>query len=241
MPRQPRQQQRRRLSPRRCRLRWRRRPMPIRAIIAALLRPSWTPRTAASKTLSQRPPTKRLNLRPESTRRTRTKVVISIYRSFSNERPVNSVGSGADSVNESEGEDAKSCSHECLVDEAPSKATAPSPPSLTPAPNLYSAQTRMMQHQHQISPPLSVHHNSSSSFHAAFSSHHFLPAESVYESAAKLLFMSIKWAKSVPSFLQLHDPDQTLLLEDSWAQLFVIGLAQWGIQFEDGNFFCKAS
>ena len=60
-----------------------------------------------------------------------------------------------------------------------------------------------------------------------------LPSENIYESAAKLLFMSIKWAKSVPSFLQLQDADQTLLLEDSWAQLFIIGLAQWGIQFDE--------
>ena len=71
----------------------------------------------------------------------------------------------------------------------------------------------------------------------SFGSGHFLPSESVYESAAKLLFMSIKWARSVPSFLQLNDSDQTLLLEDSWAQLFVIGLAQWSIQFDEGDFY----
>ena len=62
-----------------------------------------------------------------------------------------------------------------------------------------------------------------------------VPSESVYESAAKLLFMSIKWAKSVPSFLQLQESDQTLLLEESWAQLFIIGLAQWVIRFEENN------
>ena len=68
----------------------------------------------------------------------------------------------------------------------------------------------------------------------SFTAGHLLPSESIYESAAKLLFMSIKWARSVPSFLQLNEGDQTLLLEDSWAQLFVIGLAQWNIQFEEG-------
>lgn len=70
--------------------------------------------------------------------------------------------------------------------------------------------------------------------HASFASH-LSPNESIYESAAKLLFMSIKWARSVPSFLQLQDGDQTLLLEDSWAQLFIIGLAQWSIQLDDAN------
>ena len=64
----------------------------------------------------------------------------------------------------------------------------------------------------------------------------FLSSESVYESAAKLLFMSIKWARSVPSFLQLQEGDQTMLLEDSWAQLFIIGLAQWAIQFDEGMY-----
>ena len=67
-------------------------------------------------------------------------------------------------------------------------------------------------------------------------SSHLVPSESVYESAAKLLFMSIKWAKSVPSFLQLQESDQTLLLEESWAQLFIIGLAQWTIRFDEGNY-----
>ena len=66
-------------------------------------------------------------------------------------------------------------------------------------------------------------------------SSHLVPSESVYESAAKLLFMSIKWAKSVPSFLQLQESDQTLLLEESWAQLFIIGLAQWAIRFDENN------
>ena len=66
-------------------------------------------------------------------------------------------------------------------------------------------------------------------------SSHLVPSESVYESAAKLLFMSIKWAKSVPSFLQLQESDQTLLLEESWAQLFIIGLAQWVIRFEENS------
>ena len=65
-------------------------------------------------------------------------------------------------------------------------------------------------------------------------SSHLVPSESVYESAAKLLFMSIKWAKSVPSFLQLQESDQTQLLEESWAQLFIIGLAQWTIRFDEG-------
>eukprot|EP00094_Tigriopus_californicus_P013144 TCALIF_12711-PA protein Name:"Similar to nr2e1 Nuclear receptor subfamily 2 group E member 1 (Xenopus laevis)" AED:0.12 eAED:0.12 QI:0/0.57/0.37/0.87/0.85/0.87/8/59/587 len=59
--------------------------------------------------------------------------------------------------------------------------------------------------------------------------------ENVYESAAKLLFMSVKWARSIPSFIQLITKDQNLLLEEAWSQLFVIGLAQWSISFDEGG------
>uniref|UniRef100_A0A3P9HFW0 Nuclear receptor subfamily 2, group E, member 1 n=1 Tax=Oryzias latipes TaxID=8090 RepID=A0A3P9HFW0_ORYLA len=53
--------------------------------------------------------------------------------------------------------------------------------------------------------------------------------ESVCESAARLLFMSIKWAKSVPAFSTLPLSDQLILLEDAWRELFVLGIAQWAI------------
>ncbi|KAM6207431.1 nuclear receptor subfamily 2 group E member 1 [Sarcoramphus papa] len=53
--------------------------------------------------------------------------------------------------------------------------------------------------------------------------------ESVCESAARLLFMSIKWAKSVPAFSTLSLQDQLMLLEDAWRELFVLGIAQWAI------------
>jgi hypothetical protein len=34
------------------------------------------------------------------------------------------------------------------------------------------------------------------------------PSENIYETAAKILFMCVKWAKSVPSFVQLSVEDQ---------------------------------
>jgi nuclear receptor subfamily 2 group E member 3 len=61
-----------------------------------------------------------------------------------------------------------------------------------------------------------------------------LPRELLFESAAKLLFLAIKWAKSVPSFVQLPVLDQKLLLEESWAELFVITAAQWGLSIDAG-------
>lgn len=42
--------------------------------------------------------------------------------------------------------------------------------------------------------------------------------ESVCESAARLLFMSIKWAKSVPAFSTLSLQDQVRHLQMEWHQ-----------------------
>ena len=61
-------------------------------------------------------------------------------------------------------------------------------------------------------------------------------SSNVYEIAAKLLFMSVKWAKSVPSFMSLPLSDQTVLLEESWAQLFLLNISQWSIQIDEGKF-----
>ncbi|XP_026465052.1 photoreceptor-specific nuclear receptor-like [Ctenocephalides felis] len=60
--------------------------------------------------------------------------------------------------------------------------------------------------------------------------------ENVYESAAKLLFLAVKWARSIPSFAQLSLRDQSLLLEESWAELFVLTAAQWNLPIEEGKF-----
>ena len=57
----------------------------------------------------------------------------------------------------------------------------------------------------------------------------------IYEIAAKLLFMSVKWAKSVPSFLSLPLSDQTVLLEESWAQLFLLNISQWSVHIDEGK------
>lgn len=56
--------------------------------------------------------------------------------------------------------------------------------------------------------------------------------EIVFESAAKLLFLAVRWTKSIPSFNQLNNNDQNLLLEESWAELFIIMSAQYGLPIE---------
>lgn len=57
--------------------------------------------------------------------------------------------------------------------------------------------------------------------------------QSLYESATKLLFLSIRWAKSIPSFNQLPLIEQKKLLNDSWAELFIIAASQWGLSIDD--------
>lgn len=58
--------------------------------------------------------------------------------------------------------------------------------------------------------------------------------EAICEAAARLLFMSVKWTKTVPAFVALPFRDQVLLLEESWRELFVLGAAQFQIPLETG-------
>ncbi|XP_071096820.1 nuclear receptor subfamily 2 group E member 1-like [Haliotis cracherodii] len=57
-------------------------------------------------------------------------------------------------------------------------------------------------------------------------------AENTYETAARLLFMSVKWARNIPSFLHLPFRDQAILLEESWNELFVLSAAQWALPID---------
>ncbi|KAL4219654.1 hypothetical protein ACF0H5_022226 [Mactra antiquata] len=56
--------------------------------------------------------------------------------------------------------------------------------------------------------------------------------EATYETAAKILFMSIKWARNIPSFLALPFRDQAILLEESWSELFILSAAQWSLPLD---------
>jgi nuclear receptor subfamily 2 group E member 1 len=59
--------------------------------------------------------------------------------------------------------------------------------------------------------------------------------ETICESAARLLFMNVRWAKSVPAFTALPPRDQIILLEESWRELFVLGAAQFMLPIEAGT------
>ncbi|XP_042877613.1 photoreceptor-specific nuclear receptor-like [Penaeus japonicus] len=83
-----------------------------------------------------------------------------------------------------------------------------------------------------LPPPVSSCSSSSSSSGASYVE----PAplwdplqESVQETAARLLFMAVKWAKNLPSFSSLPFRDQVVLLEEVWSELFVLNAVQWSL------------
>ncbi|XP_076063383.1 nuclear receptor subfamily 2 group E member tailless [Oratosquilla oratoria] len=62
----------------------------------------------------------------------------------------------------------------------------------------------------------------------------FTSPETVCESAARLLFMNVRWAKHLPAFTALPFRDQLLLLEEGWRELFVLSAAQFLLPVEVG-------
>ncbi|KAJ6641738.1 Photoreceptor-specific nuclear receptor [Pseudolycoriella hygida] len=59
--------------------------------------------------------------------------------------------------------------------------------------------------------------------------------ETVYETSARLLFMAVKWAKNLPSFASLTFRDQVILLEECWADLFLLNAIQWCMPLDPTN------
>lgn len=84
---------------------------------------------------------------------------------------------------------------------------------------------------------LTVHTNLSTSSTANSAS----SQEIVFESAAKLLFLVVRWTKSIPSFNQLNANDQNLLLNECWAELFTVMSAQYGLPIESEILFYSSS
>lgn len=55
--------------------------------------------------------------------------------------------------------------------------------------------------------------------------------ETICETAAQLLFMNIRWIKAQCMVNPLHVRDQLILLEHTWTDLFILGAAQYLLQF----------
>ncbi|UYV80484.1 Hr51 [Cordylochernes scorpioides] len=63
--------------------------------------------------------------------------------------------------------------------------------------------------------------------------------ETLYETAARLLFMAVKWAKNLPSFTNLPFRDQVILLEEAWSELFLLCAIQWCQPLEASPLFSE--
>ncbi|XP_038216718.1 protein tailless [Zerene cesonia] len=50
--------------------------------------------------------------------------------------------------------------------------------------------------------------------------------EALREAGAKIVFLNVNWARYVPGFESLSISDRTILLEESWKDLFILGLTQ---------------
>ncbi|CAK6950981.1 photoreceptor-specific nuclear receptor [Scomber scombrus] len=57
-------------------------------------------------------------------------------------------------------------------------------------------------------------------------------SESIYETSARLLFMSVKWAKNLPVFSHLPFRDQVILLEEAWSEMFLLCAIQWSLPMD---------
>nr|ASL70518.1 nuclear receptor [Brachionus rotundiformis] len=64
--------------------------------------------------------------------------------------------------------------------------------------------------------------------------------ETVCETAARLLFMCVRWAKSIPSFVNLDMTDQLSLLEESWRDIFILSAAQYQLSIDIGPLMTNA-
>ncbi|XP_066942770.1 nuclear receptor subfamily 2 group E member 1 [Macrobrachium rosenbergii] len=62
----------------------------------------------------------------------------------------------------------------------------------------------------------------------------FSCSDGVCETAARLLFMNVRWAKHLPAYAALPYRDQLTLLEWGWRELFVLSAAQFLLPVEVG-------
>uniref|UniRef100_A0A3Q2U2B0 Photoreceptor-specific nuclear receptor n=1 Tax=Fundulus heteroclitus TaxID=8078 RepID=A0A3Q2U2B0_FUNHE len=57
-------------------------------------------------------------------------------------------------------------------------------------------------------------------------------SESFYETSARLLYMSVKWAKNLPAFTHLPFRDQVILLEEAWSEMFLLCAIQMSLPMD---------
>lgn len=84
--------------------------------------------------------------------------------------------------------------------------------------------------------------NNNSSSNSSISSQptifHPIMEDSIFETAHRLLFMAIKWVKTLPAFVSIMVvDDQLALLKECWSELFLICAIEWSLPFEHTPLF----
>ena len=67
-----------------------------------------------------------------------------------------------------------------------------------------------------------------------FPAQNFIDPEKIYESSVRILYMSVNWARSIPTFVELPFTDQALLLEACWSELFILCMIQCSVPMDLG-------
>ncbi|MED6233046.1 Photoreceptor-specific nuclear receptor [Ataeniobius toweri] len=65
-----------------------------------------------------------------------------------------------------------------------------------------------------------------------------ISSENFYETSARLLFMSVKWAKYLPVFAHLGFRDQVILLEEAWSEMFLLCAIQMSLPMDRCLILC---
>ena len=87
-----------------------------------------------------------------------------------------------------------------------------------------------------MTPPHTPQHNQQVLCSIAY----FNSPEMLYESAVRILYLTVKWVRNIPTFLDLPFRDQAILLEEGWSELFTLGIAQWNLPVEMGALLAAA-
>lgn len=58
------------------------------------------------------------------------------------------------------------------------------------------------------------------------------PLDNLLDFSHKLIYHTVKWARSVPAFIELPMTDQIKLLENSWSEIFILFSFQWNLKID---------
>ncbi|XP_029211621.2 nuclear receptor subfamily 2 group E member 1-like [Acropora millepora] len=87
-----------------------------------------------------------------------------------------------------------------------------------------------------ITPPHTPQHRQQMPFQMIYLS----SPEMLHESAVRILFMTVKWVRNIPTFFELPFRDQAILLEEGWSELFILSIAQWNLPVEISTLMAAA-